>query len=106
MLEAWRGVEHAAVEAAARNGIALRNDAASPVRVFRALERARVIEPAIIGLFHDLRGLRNQAAHAPDFALSSDAAIEYAQLARSLTNYLQDARVAVPASVAVLPNER
>jgi hypothetical protein len=93
VLESWRGVEAASLEAASRNGISLGfRDASSPVRVIRALERASVVEPGFMGLFHDLRGLRNQAAHAPDFALSADAAMEYAQLARSAAEYLRTAK--------------
>ena len=91
--EAWRQVEVAAVEAARRNDISLSpSDATSPARVLRALERHRVIDAGKLGLIHNLRELRNQAVHSPDFAVTSAAALEYAQLARRVVEFLKAAR--------------
>lgn len=87
--EAWRQVEAAALDAAQRNNVPLRyREAVSPVRVIRALEKAEVVDPAPMAIFHDLRALRNQAAHAPEFAISTEAVIEYVELARRLIEYL------------------
>lgn len=87
--EAWRQVEAAALDAAQRNNVPLKyREAVSPVRVIRALEKAEVVDPAPMAIFHDLRALRNQAAHAPEFALSTEAVIEYVDLARRLIEYL------------------
>jgi uncharacterized protein YutE (UPF0331/DUF86 family) len=87
--EAWRQVEAAALDAAQRNNVPLQyREAVSPVRVIRALEKAEVVDPAPMAIFHDLRALRNQAAHAPEFALSTEAVIEYVELARRLIEYL------------------
>lgn len=91
--EAWRQVEVAAVEAARRNDISLSpSDATSPARVLRALERHRVIDAGKLDLIHNLRELRNQAVHSPDFAVTSAAALEYAQLARRVVEFLKAAR--------------
>lgn len=91
--EAWRQVEVAAIEAARRNDISVSpSEAMSPTRVLRALERHRVIDAGKLGLMHDLRGLRNQAAHSPEFAISTAAALEYVQLARRMFDFLKVAR--------------
>ena len=93
VIEVWRQVESAALDAAQRNNIPLQyREAVSPVRVIRALEKAEVVDPAPMVIFHDLRALRNQAAHAPEFALSTEAAIEYVELARRLIEYLRSVR--------------
>ncbi|HTV56598.1 MAG TPA: hypothetical protein VMI06_17005 [Terriglobia bacterium] len=90
--EAWRQVELAASLAVRRNEIPLRLAEVTATHVMRSLERHRVIDPGKIGLMHDLRGLRNQAVHAPDFAVSTEAALEYVQLAQRMREYLQTAR--------------
>jgi uncharacterized protein YutE (UPF0331/DUF86 family) len=92
VLEAWKQVETAALDAAQRNDVPLKyRDAASPVRVIRVLENADVVDPAVMAIFHDLRALRNQAAHAPEFALSTEAVLEYVELAKRLIDYLRTA---------------
>jgi len=92
VIESWRHVETAALDAAQRNNVPLKyRDAASPVRVIRALENANVVDPAVMAIFHDLRALRNQAAHAPEFALSTEAVLEYVELAKRLIDYLRSA---------------
>jgi hypothetical protein len=88
--EAWREVEAAAVEAARRNKISLNGErSTSPLRLIRALERAGLVDSDKRALFHDLRNLRNQAVHAPEFALSTEAALDYVSLARRLAEYLR-----------------
>jgi hypothetical protein len=90
--EAWRQVEVAAFEAAKRNQVPIRSRAAaSPTSVMRELASENVVDQGKVALFHDLRGLRNQAVHAPEFALSYDAALEYASLAQRLASYLESA---------------
>jgi len=91
--EAWRQVEVAAVDAAVRNDIHLSpTEATSPARVLRALERHRVIDAGKLGLVHDLRGLRNQAVHSPEFAVTRAAALEYTLVARRMVDFLATAR--------------
>ena len=93
VIETWQKVEAAALEAAHKNNVSLPfGEVASPLRVIRDLERAHVVDPSKMAIFHDLRALRNQAAHAPEFALSTQAAIEYAELGWRLTEYLRSAR--------------
>jgi hypothetical protein len=91
--EVWRQVELAALDGARRNDIYISpSEATSPARVLRALERHRVIDAGKLGLVHDLRGLRNQAVHSPDFAVTSASALEYVQLARRVVDFLKTAR--------------
>lgn len=87
--EAWRKVETAALDAAERHAVALPyRHARSPVQVIRALQKAGLVGQGKMPLFEDLRVLRNEAAHAPEFALSPDSAIEYASLAHRFAQYL------------------
>jgi hypothetical protein len=53
------------------------------------LEQSGVLEGSTAGIYHQLRNLRNAAAHASDFAFTADSAIEYADLAARLTAFLQ-----------------
>jgi uncharacterized protein YutE (UPF0331/DUF86 family) len=92
VLEAWRQVETAALDAVQRNSVSLKyREAGSSTRVIRALENANVVDPAAMAIFHDLRALRNLAAHAPEYALSTEAVTEYVELARRLIDYLNSA---------------
>ena len=50
-------------------------------RAIRLLERHGVLTDPIAELIRDLRSLRNDAAHASDFGLSTASAMEYFQLA-------------------------
>jgi hypothetical protein len=92
VIEGWRQVELAAVEAARRNDVSLdAHEALNPNRVLLRLQKAGVVDSGKIGLYHDLRALRNQAAHAPEFALPAEAALQYAEIARELADYLRTA---------------
>ena len=83
ILEAWLNVEVAAKRAAQRLNL-VEKEAVSPIQIIRALDRAKVLDVAQIAMFHDLRALRNQAAHSPDMALSTDMALRYVDVAESL----------------------
>jgi hypothetical protein len=90
VLEAWREVELAALEAARKvGGEAFRNRTLT-FEAIRVLERSESLDRNIIGLLRDLRGLRNQAAHAPDFALTKESALEYAESALAVARYLRN----------------
>lgn len=90
--EAWTQVEIAALLAAHRNNLFSPTDVTTTTRVIRALERRGVIDAGKIGLLHDLRALRDQAVHSPDFGVSTENALDYVQLARRLREYLETAR--------------
>ena len=89
VLEAWREVELAALGAAQR----LADEGFGPVpqtltqQALAFLERS--LDGTAVRLLRSLRALRNQAAHAPDFALSTDSALEYAASADAVARYLE-----------------
>lgn len=59
-------------------------DVSSPVRALRELTQIKMVTSEDIALFHDLRGLRNQATHASDFHPSFEAVVNYLRLADTL----------------------
>ena len=59
----------------------------------RMLQRSHLMEAPVVSLLLDLRGLRNQAAHVPEFAPSSEAVIEYAEMAELLASQLSAATI-------------
>jgi hypothetical protein len=87
--EAWREVEQAALDAARQLGGDRFRNKSLTFEAIRLLERAERVDRGVISLLRDLRGLRNQAVHAPEFALSNSAALEYAASAAVVTRYLR-----------------
>jgi len=57
----------------------------------KAIQSANALDPNYVGLFHDLRSLRNAAAHNYDFNPEPEAVMHYAKLARSLAKAIEDA---------------
>jgi hypothetical protein len=90
ILEAWRGVENATMRAALQKaaGSPMPN-ISSPSKALRELVRADAISTEDVALFHDLRGLRNQAVHAADFEPDRDAALRYVELASRVQSRLE-----------------
>nr|VFJ45418.1 MAG: hypothetical protein BECKDK2373C_GA0170839_101112 [Candidatus Kentron sp. DK] len=87
--EAWRWVELASLDAAKLlPGEHFQNKTLT-FQAIRKLEQSERIDRGAVLLLRDLRGLRNDAVHSPEFAVSSKAALEYAQMARQLVGYLQ-----------------
>jgi hypothetical protein len=89
VLESWVGIELAALNAAR---FLLQDEMRSKTlsyQAIRALEHSGRLAPTAVSMLHDLRALRNQAAHAPDFAISTDSAIEFADAADKLTAYFE-----------------
>lgn len=89
VLEAWIQVDSAARAAVARHELPQPVQAyVSTPKLVSVLQSAKLIAPEQAGLVYDLRALRNQAAHAPDFALTNEAAQNYVELAGRLVDYL------------------
>ncbi len=85
ILEAWQGIEFAIRRAGLqRIGGSPPPDVSSPLRVVRELSQAGLLSNEDVSLFHDLRGLRNQATHAPDFNPTYEAVRNYIDLAARL----------------------
>lgn len=92
ILEAWRGVEAAAVRVVSDRAIYVpEREACSPFAVIRALTKESILSPEDLSLFHELRSLRNQAAHADDFSPTLDAALNFIELAGRLRAVLERA---------------
>jgi hypothetical protein len=95
IIEAWHNVEFAArrvVEAHDRS-ISDR-DLRSSSALLRSLNRFEILSRDEVALFNDLRALRNQAVHLPEFSPAYDAVLNYIDLALRLTASL-DSRVIV-----------
>jgi hypothetical protein len=88
VLEAWRAVEAAALKAARRLEPDEPGRTMSSYEAIRYLERSGKLDRAIAGPLQELRMLRNEAAHAPEFALRRESALEYASLAERLALHL------------------
>lgn len=87
--EAWRWVELASLDTARKLlGEEFRNKTFT-FQAMRKLEQDDRMDRGALALMRDLRGLRNDAVHSPDFAISLEAALEYAQMARQLVGYLK-----------------
>lgn len=98
ILEAWLGVESAVRKAALqRTGGSPPPDVSSPLRTMRELVQNEIVTSGDAALFHDLRGLRNQAVHIQDFNPSYESALEYVKLASLL-----EARL----TTLAMPNQR
>ena len=89
ILESWLGVESALKRAAFQHAGSPLPSASSPIQQIRVLDRDDLLNPVDVALFHDLRGLRNQAVHISDLQLSSTAAKNYIELAANLQSRLE-----------------
>ncbi len=89
VLEAWRQVELAALDAANKlSGNTFKNKT-STFQAIKFLEQQEKLDRSIINALRDLRGLRNQAAHAPELALTKETVLEYVLVADSVVKYLK-----------------
>lgn len=87
--EAWRWVELATLDAASNLlGNEFKNKTAT-FQAIRKLERDDRMDHGAVALMRELRGLRNDAVHSPEFALSIESALEYIETARQLVGYLK-----------------
>jgi len=89
ILEAWLGVESALKRAAFQHAGSPLPSATSPIQQIRVLDRDDLLSPVDVALFHDLRGLRNQAVHVSDLQLTRKAARNYIELAAKLESRLE-----------------
>ena len=88
VVEAWRVVELAVLNAVRAIGGESFLNATSIPQAIRLLERNESVDRHVISVLRDLRELRNEAAHAPEFALTKESAIEYAITAAAVARYL------------------
>lgn len=92
VLEAWLQLEQAAWDTSVRHHLDLKSsELRSPLILGQALEQAGILADPTSAIFHQLRNLRNAAAHASDFAFTPEAALEYGELTLRLIEYLRKA---------------
>ncbi len=92
VLDAWLTIELSAVKAAKRISDDLPDSFIPVHKAVRIIESKGNVDRDMMGFLHELRELRNRAAHAPEFALSKESAVEYASSARTLARYLDRIR--------------
>tara|TARA_Y100000034_G_scaffold131201_2_gene191438 strand:- start:76 stop:681 length:606 start_codon:yes stop_codon:yes gene_type:complete len=80
ILEAWIELESSVFAASKEAGIKVQNKYDAFHLIKQLYEQNRVPKETV-NTFKSLRSLRNQAAHLPDFALDSDEATRYLDLA-------------------------
>ncbi len=86
--EAWRTIEFYTMEAAKAHGIKV-GGAIAGIRVIRKLVQSEMLEGGALGLYENLRKMRNKAAHANEFEIDSEDAVRYVDLALSMANSLK-----------------
>lgn len=85
ILEAWRRVETAIFKTIDQHAIYVSpREANSPYAAVRALTKDGYISNDELALYHDLRTLRNQAAHKEEFDPNLEAALSYISLSAKL----------------------
>ena len=90
IIDAWRGIEFSLKRAVLQRlgGTSPPPDISSPISMIRDLAQENALDANDVSLLHELRGLRNQATHLPDFSLTYEAARNYTELAVRLQEKL------------------
>lgn len=92
ILESWLQLEEAALDAARKHGLQLSTqEMRSPLLLGQALEQGGILDEAKQKIFYRLRNLRNAATHAADFAFEPESAVEYADSALRLAEFIRNA---------------
>jgi Domain of unknown function (DUF4145) len=87
IMEAWHEVEKYAYEAATRHGLSFRH--VPTTRDINELVKKGVLPKDILNIYDNLRQLRNNAAHAPEFAVEQAEAEKFIQLASKVADALR-----------------
>lgn len=92
ILEAWVRVEAAARAALEKKSPATATVATrNPHRLAEQLGALGLLEEDQVSLFHELRNLRNEVAHVPEFSPSRESVVSYIEMASYLQSWLEDA---------------
>lgn len=90
---AWIEVEDALFSLVTRRGLLEGSSSSrpvkSPVSAIRSVQKAQALDSRWIALFHDLRALRNEAAHSTDFSPPPESVMTYVQLAKELVQAMR-----------------
>jgi len=88
VMKAWSSIEAQAIESAKDTAGITISPSARPLQAIRSLQKDPSIDKKIVNFVKDLQALRNTAAHAPDFALSTESALNYASTSQAVVDYL------------------
>ena len=89
IVEAWIDVERASADAVRRLNIPIDQNLRTPMR-FISMLSAQHIDPRRMRQIDELRRLRNDAAHVPEFTVDESTVADYIQMARSMAVFLED----------------
>lgn len=83
VIDAWLGIELSLKKAVLQRlgGSSPPPNISSPVSMIRELAQEGSLDATDVSLLHELRGLRTQATHLPDFTPAFEAAQSYIELA-------------------------
>ena len=97
LLESWMKVEQALARASEQLKTGGIVSHLPPTRkIIEALQAQGAITAATGKTINYLRQLRNQAAHTPNFSITTEQALEYSRLARKVTDTLGDGPATIP----------
>lgn len=93
ILGSWLEVEQAVFRLMEVRGLSKQTarSSLSVLAAMKSIQSAQALNANYVGLFHDLRVLRNQAAHNYEFNPKPGAVLHYAKLARALANEINRA---------------
>lgn len=91
ILEAWLDVESSVNRLAYNRQLPAPSAPRNAASIIRAIEKSGILPFEDVALFNDLRVLRNQATHDPDFSPSPESVIKYVQLAKGLKQRIDGA---------------
>ncbi|WP_422011087.1 hypothetical protein [Roseateles sp.] len=87
ILEAWLLVESAAADAIRRTGL---DTMPGPQNLMQRLQKGGLLRPRQMGVFENLRRLRNEAVHSADAIFSQEAVLSYVESAVTMAAYLEE----------------
>ncbi len=90
ILEAWLGVEGAAIAALERKGMSFEsNKGRSPLLLASLLAKSEILAQGQLNILQELRSLRNQVVHVSPFEPTEEAARSYVESASYIQNWLE-----------------
>jgi hypothetical protein len=89
IVEAWVDVERAAADAVRRLNVPIDQNLRTPMR-FISMLSAQHIDPTRMRQIDELRRLRNDAAHLPEFTVDDSTVNDYIRMARSMSVFLDN----------------
>jgi len=89
VLNAWLEVETALLRLARTTKVVNPKFVRSPYQSMRALEKTAIVRSDYAEVFYELRRLRNQATHEPDFNPSQESLLTFVRLSKELATYLE-----------------